>query len=84
MLHSVVSATCDVTCRKVSTLKHRLRRIDDPKIDHRVDLDRDVVAGVITSCGGTSIVIVRRLTFTILSTNGIRRMSPGRSHRHRD
>jgi hypothetical protein len=32
---------------------------------------------VITSCGGTFSVIVRRSTFTIRSTTGISRKSPG-------
>ena len=32
---------------------------------------------MITSWGGTSMAIVRRLTFTILSTNGISRTRPG-------
>src|SRR6266849_6105956 len=32
---------------------------------------------VMTSCGGTSMVMVRRLTLTILSTSGMRRSSPG-------
>src|SRR5262245_2958178 len=37
----------------------------------------DTLSRVITSCGGTSIVIVRRLTFTILSMNGTSSTSPG-------
>jgi len=37
----------------------------------------ETLSRVITSCGGTSIVIVRRLTFTILSMNGIRSTRPG-------
>src|SRR5712691_4218721 len=37
----------------------------------------DTLSLVMTSCGGTSMVMVRRLTLTILSTSGIRRSSPG-------
>ena len=37
----------------------------------------ETLSRVITSWGGTSMVIVRRLTFTILSMKGIRRTSPG-------
>ena len=38
----------------------------------------DTLSRVMTSWGATSWVTVRRLTFTILSTNGISRMMPGR------
>ena len=41
----------------------------------------DTLSRVITSCGGTSMVTVRRLTLTILSTNGIRSTRPGPSRR---
>jgi hypothetical protein len=37
----------------------------------------ETLSRVITSWGGTSIVMVRRLTFTILSMNGISSTSPG-------
>src|SRR3989304_4475110 len=37
----------------------------------------DTLSRVMTSWGGTSMATVRRLTFTILSTNGIRRRRPG-------
>src|SRR5215813_4796135 len=37
----------------------------------------DTLSRVITSCGGTSMVIVLRLTFTILSMNGMSSTSPG-------
>src|SRR5215813_12700870 len=37
----------------------------------------DTLSRVITSWGGTSMVMVRRLTLTILSTKGMRRMRPG-------
>src|SRR4029453_12862363 len=37
----------------------------------------DTLSRVITSWGGTSMVMVRRLTLTILSTKGRRRTSPG-------
>src|SRR5438034_4814913 len=37
----------------------------------------DTLSLVMTSCGGTSMVMVRRLTLTILSTKGISRISPG-------
>ena len=37
----------------------------------------ETLSRVITSWGGTSMVMVRRLTFTILSTKGMRRIRPG-------
>src|SRR5262245_38013205 len=37
----------------------------------------ETLSRVITSCGGTSMVIVRRLTFTILSMKGMSRTRPG-------
>ena len=37
----------------------------------------ETLSRVITSCGGTSMATVRRLTFTILSTNGTSRTRPG-------
>ena len=38
----------------------------------------DTLSREMTSCGATSMATVRRLTFTILSTKGISRMTPGR------
>ena len=37
----------------------------------------DTLSRVMTSWGATSMATVRRLTFTILSTKGISRMTPG-------
>src|SRR5215470_5033070 len=75
-LRSVVCASCEVANRKLTTSTMARRGSTTRKYSTALTFT-ETLSRVITSCGGTSMVTVRRSTRSMRSTSGMRYTIPG-------